>query len=455
METLNSIDQYIRFYRENRAHIETGSPDWLNSMRARCCDRLQTLRLPDSKTEDYEKTSVNNLFATDFGINIDRLDLIGQVKPNICGLELPNSIRIILHNETPVRIELPAASHSLPEGLHICSFSRLAATEEVWVEHVLDKTTAHTDPAALLLNIMLGNDGLVIRADDCAKVSVPIQIINFVGASIPLLSNKKLLIKLGKRSELNILYCEHMVSASSLAECLSNTLAWLDIEEGASARFVCMEETGLKNRNLLDLQIALAADSCLQYGSVTLKNGVSRNNLRVQMVGDNATAKINGLIIGKDCSHTDNSTDIHLRSNHNSCTQIYKYALYDDSQGAFEGKITVHPEARFNEAHQTNKNVIASTGASMYSKPQLLIYNDDVKCSHGSSTGQLDAKALYYMQTRGIPADEARSMLMQAFMNDVVEQIEFPGLRERLYKLVEKRLKGEESTCEGCKLYES
>ncbi|MDE6308829.1 MAG: SufD family Fe-S cluster assembly protein, partial [Muribaculaceae bacterium] len=118
--------------------------------------------------------------------------------------------------------------------------------------------------------------------------------------------------------------------------------------------------------------------------------------------------------------------------------------------GAFEGSITVTPEGRFTEAYQSNRNILAGDKARMHTKPQLLIFNDDVKCSHGATTGQLDQQALFYMRTRGIPYAEARTMLMQAFMADVVDTVRLDTLRDRLHYLVENRLAGRKTSCHTC-----
>ena len=124
--------------------------------------------------------------------------------------------------------------------------------------------------------------------------------------------------------------------------------------------------------------------------------------------------------------------------------------LDDDATGAFEGSIEVCHGARFVEAYQSNRNILASRSARMHTKPQLLIYNDDVKCSHGATTGQLDDRALFYMQTRGIPIAVARRMLMQAFMADVIDAIELEPLRSRLLHMVECRFAGHHVSCGEC-----
>ena len=157
-----------------------------------------------------------------------------------------------------------------------------------------------------------------------------------------------------------------------------------------------------------------------------------------------------GMAIGSGNQHADNSSNVNHRAAHCRSSQLFKYVLDDQSTGAFEGSILVSPEAPYTEAYQSNRNMLASQQARMHTKPQLEIYNDEVKCSHGATTGQLDASALFYMRSRGISEKEARLMLMQAFMADVIETVRMEGLRDRLRHLVEKRFYGQQTLCADC-----
>ena len=135
---------------------------------------------------------------------------------------------------------------------------------------------------------------------------------------------------------------------------------------------------------------------------------------------------------------------------HGSSRQVFKNALFDSSRGGFSGRIIVDEGAVFTDADQSNRNLLLGDDARMTGAPQLEIYCDEVKCSHGATTGQLDERAIFYMQSRGIPRDEARRMLTQTFMGDVVDTISFEVLRQRIHVLVEKRLSGAETDCNTC-----
>lgn len=177
--------------------------------------------------------------------------------------------------------------------------------------------------------------------------------------------------------------------------------------------------------------------SVVEYNLLTLKNGISKNNITVNALGKNTVTKINGLALGSEIEEIHNTTNLLHKSDNGFSDQLFKYILNDNAHASFYGTITVEKNARFNEAYQNNKNIVLSEGARMHAKPQLVIYNDDVKCSHGAATGQLDSRAIYYMQTRGVPREEAQAMLLQAFMIDIIERMEDSVIKEAVIKLID------------------
>ena len=161
---------------------------------------------------------------------------------------------------------------------------------------------------------------------------------------------------------------------------------------------------------------------------------------------------MNGCVIADKTQHVDNNTLIDHQVSNCQSNELYKYVLDDSAVGAFAGRILVREGAQKTVSNETNANLCATSSARMYTQPMLEIYADDVKCSHGSTVGQISDAALFYMRQRGIPEKEARLLLKSAFITEVIETIPFEALRDRLHYLVDKRLRGELSKCEGCKL---
>ncbi|MDE6229832.1 MAG: SufD family Fe-S cluster assembly protein, partial [Muribaculaceae bacterium] len=216
-----------------------------------------------------------------------------------------------------------------------------------------------------------------------------------------------------------------------------------------------IEESSAKTTRRSTLNASLAADASLRCTSATLSCGDSRMRLRVDINGAGANAEVNGMVIADADQRATYSTNILHHAENTTSNQLFKYVADGNSRCEFIGRIVVDEQARFTRAYQTNRNMLASAGAKMHAEPTLEIYCDEVKCSHGAATGQLDDRALFYMRQRGIEEETARRMLMEAFVGDVIDSVHIPSLRERLHHLVERRFSGLGATCADCSLNQS
>ena len=222
--------------------------------------------------------------------------------------------------------------------------------------------------------------------------------------------------------------CRHIVSDIKVGKRASLDLCDLDENLAGTTR-------------THDLHIQQDADSQVYVQSISLASGNTRNTTQVDLSGEGAELTLNGLVIANQSQNIDNHTWVQHKVPHTTSHQLYKYVLDDKAVGTYAGLVKVLPGAHHTVSGQTNRNLCATREARMFAQPQLEIYNDDVRCNHGSSTGQLDESALFYMQQRGISLHEARLLLMAAFVGEVVDQIRIPALRERLHDLVEKRFR--------------
>ncbi|MDR0844804.1 MAG: SufD family Fe-S cluster assembly protein, partial [Tannerella sp.] len=216
-----------------------------------------------------------------------------------------------------------------------------------------------------------------------------------------------------------------------------------------------LEESCTSNTRFASVYVEQAASSNVLINGITLNNGLTRNNYYISLNGEGAETALCGMAI-QDL-HQQVDTYSHITHAVPRCTsnELFKYMLNDHAVGVFSGDILVKEGAQKTLAYQTNRNLCASRDARMYSKPQLEINADDVKCSHGMSIGQLDEQALFYMRSRGLSYEEARMMLSVAFMSDVVEHVRLDVLKDRLRMLVEKRFRGELARCSECPAYKS
>ena len=189
--------------------------------------------------------------------------------------------------------------------------------------------------------------------------------------------------------------------------------------------------------------------------TLSLHGGLIRNNIFAKMVGEEAVNNTYGIFFCDDNQHVATFTHIHHAKPHCNSDQLFKGVLDDSATGAFNGKILVDKYAVKTEAYQRNNNILLSKAAKMNTKPQLEIYNDDVKCSHGATVGQLDSDGLFYLRSRSIGYNEAKHLMMYAFANEVMNKISLNPLKERMNEMVEKRLRGELARCENCNIHQS
>ena len=264
-----------------------------------------------------------------------------------------------------------------------------------------------------------------------------------------LMVNRRVLIVLEEGAEAKLLFCDH---AADDRPFLTTQVIEAFVGQRASLDLYCLEETHYKNVRVSNVYIDQQQDSRVNHNIITLHNGVTRNKLDLTLSGEGAQCSCCGCVIADKQQHVDNNTLITHRASHCTSDELYKYVLDGQATGAFAGRVLVEHGAQKTISQMTNQNLCATREARMYTQPMLEIYADDVKCAHGSTVGQLNDAALFYMQQRGISLAEAKVLLQQAFINQVIDKMELVPLRDRLHYLVEKRFRGELNKCTGCKL---
>jgi Fe-S cluster assembly protein SufD len=307
---------------------------------------------------------------------------------------------------------------------------------------------ARLEDPTVALNSLLVQDGLFIYVPDGVVAERPIQLVNIFNAALDMMVQRRLLIIVGKNATVKLLACDHTQSPDY--HYLNNQVVEIVAMEGASVDYYDMEESTPLTHRVSSIYVEQHEGSNVLIDGITLTNGFTRNNYHVEVNGEHAETHLLGMTIASGEQHVDSHTFISHNAPRCTSNEMFKYVLNDNAVGAFAGKILVQPGCPRVEAYQGNRNLCSAPTAKMYTKPQLEIYTDDVMCSHGSAIGQLDEEALFYMRTRGIGIDEARRLLMQAFVADVIDGVRMDALKDRLHYLVEKRFAGTLSNCAGC-----
>lgn len=445
LNKMSALTQYINLYNENREVIEGNSPAPLNALRAKALQALDGASLPRRGDEDYEVTSLDEMFAPDYGVNIHRVQL-GADPATAFRCDVPNmSTRLyFFFNDVfhPSRTALAAT-----DGVVVEPLSRAAHTHADLIEKYLGKIAPMQEPQ-VALNSLLAQEGLLVYVPKGVVVEKPLQLVQILNAQAPVLSALHIVVIAEENSQVKLLVCDHTQNKD--VDFLASQVIEIYAKENAQVDFYEIEESTPRTNRCASVYVDQSRGSNVLIDGITLMNGTTRNNYVVNVNGENAETRLLGMAILSGKQHVDNHTFIAHNVGHCVSNELFKYVLDDDSVGAFSGKILVAHGAPRVEAYQSNRNIVSKPTAKMHTKPQLEIYTDDVKCSHGAAIGQLDQEALFYMQARGIDLAEARTMLMQAFMSDVIEGVRFSSLRDRLTHLVEKRFSGELMSCGEC-----
>ena len=428
--------------------IREHSTDVMNAVRDEAFENFKTLGIPTKKLERYKYTDMTKLFEPNYGVNLKRLDI--PVNPyDAFRCDVPNlstSLYFIV-NDTFYTKTTPKAQ--LPDGVRIGSLKAEAEKNPELIAKYYARLANTSDDGITALNTMLAQDGLLVYVPKNVRVERAVQVINILRSDVDLMINRRVLIIVEEGAEIKLLFCDHAADDRNFR---TTQVIEAYVGRNASLDLYCMEETHEKNVRVSNLYIDQEADSRVNHNIITLHNGVTRNRTDLTLSGEGAECVLNGCAIADKNQVVDNNTLIDHKVPHCDSKELYKYVLDGKATGAFAGRVLVRKGAQKTTSEERNQNICATREARMFTQPMLEIYADDVKCSHGSTVGQLNDAAMFYMRQRGISEKEAKLLLEFAFINEVIDTMKLEPLRDRLHHLVEKRFRGELSKCEGCKL---
>ena len=444
-----ALQRIAGLYESNRHLLDRQAPEYLVTLRQKAIQAFQKQGIPDFRNENYKYSDLTRLFSTESyrrNFYSESIDVNAQ---EVFSCDVPEFDTDVVFLVNGWFYDRNLLTGLFPKGVMVKSMKLAMVENRELVEPRLGKI-ADTDKDPLVaLNSAFIQDGLFIYIPDHVVVEKPIQIINLLTSNDDLYVNQRNMVIVGRNSQAKIIFCDHTLTPHNF---IPNNLTEVELGEDAVVEIYNIQNHHNGTANLSGLYISQKRNSRLLTNTITLHGGVVRNNLSIIFNGEHCEAKVCGLALTDRNQHVDNYTYIeHAYPNCHS-NQIYKNVLDDNSTGAFTGRIHVMPGAKKTEAYQKNNSVLLTKAAKMNTKPQLIIDNDDVKCSHGATVGQINEEALFYLQTRGISEREARLMLMFAFAHEVMAEISIDKLRQSIDQLVNKRLRGEVSRCHDCKL---
>lgn len=443
---MNALTQYINLFRSARKVIDSNSSPLLNARREEACQALENTELPRYGSEDYEHTDLQALLAPDYGLNLAKVDI--DINPAVsfhCDVPDMQTQLYLTLNDTFVAS--PRYSRELPDGVTVGSL-RVLSESHLELVRPYYATLAPLSNPLVALDTMLAQDGFFIHIAKGVRLEQPLQLVNILNNGMPLMAVRRVLIVLEEDSEVKLLSCDHTQNP----EVDFLALQTVEIFAGRNSRldYYDMEESTERTSRLSCLYLSQEEGSNVLIDGITLFNGTTRNEYHTVFKGPHADLRLLGMGIEDNSRRLENYSYIDHSVGHCHTDELMKYVVDDEAVGSFSGRIYVAEGAVKTEAYQSNRNLVGSDKARMFSKPQLEIYNDDVKCSHGTAIGQLDAMQLFYLRTRGLDEATAKLLLKQAFMADVIDGVRLESLRDRLRLLVERRFAGASSACSTC-----
>ena len=450
METLTATDKYLDLFEQKRKEISKGDPQFMKELREEAIASFRQSGFPVRKEERYKYTHLEPVFDEELNFDFHPRDIrFDDSELFRCDVPLLDAHVLTVLNGFFHHPGGPALSE-LDNGIIYGSLKEAIHTHPGLVEKYLGKNAQTDDEPFVALNTAFSQDGIFLYVPKGVQMEKPIQIIHLLLSDKNQMVQHRNLFVLEKNAAAQVIVCDHTLSPHMF---LTNSVTEAYAGENSDLDLLRLQNEHNNSCQVTNTWIKQDRHSRCQHGTITLHGGMVRNNLRISMEGEGAETSALGLFLTDKSQHVDSYTVIEHNQPHCTSNQYYKGVLDDVSTGVFNGKIHVHPDAQKTEAFQTNNNILLSDTARMNTKPRLEIYADDVKCSHGATVGQLDEEALFYLQSRGIPKDEGRLMLMDAFAWDVISKIKQASLQDRITDLVGKRLRGELSRCNNCAMH--
>lgn len=430
------IDRYLQQQSEIQAHAS----ETLNAARAAALQLLQSTPLPRTWSENYKRFDLDALLSRPFVLNTTRQSYgVDPLKEHPCHLAYMSAVQSFVLDD-----RVYATAESTMDDYFIGPISLFEARFPNIAEAYYNKMQGVVSDPLSALNTLFAQDALVIYIPKGVQLNEPLHVINLSGIAPDVLASPRYLIIAEANASATLLFCDH---AHSDRQSLRNSVIEIYADTGAHIEYYDVEESSTSTARIHNLHVHQEATSSVVVSNLTITNGLTRNNYFADLVDERASFDLSGLAILDGDQRADNWSLIRHSAPNCHSNELFKYSLNDRSVGSFTGRIYVARDAQKTESYQTNRNLLLAPTAKMYSKPQLEIYADDVKCSHGMTTGQIDTQALFYMMQRGIPEMEARLMLTIAFMGDVLETIRMAPLKERLADVIDKRFRGVPASC--------
>lgn len=424
MSTYKIEESIEKAFNDFEKSINGAANSELHTFRKDTFKKFQSIPFPTIKNEEWKYTNLRELVGTEFTSNTSAAPSAAVAESEGTNLYFVNGV-----------FSKDSIDASLAEGLTITSLSD--AIEKKLPESDKIGTLADNEDKFVSLNTSFLHQGIYIHVAKSKSIASPINIFNTHSGTDKSFSNPRVFIVAEENAEVKV---SEQSETSSTEEIFENFVTEIIVKKDARVHYLKVQPDNPSLNHISNVAATQASNSFLHCSTLTLGGKLVRNNLHVQLNGEHSETYMNGLYMLSGKSHVDNHTAIdHTQPNCYS-DELYKGILDESSRAVFNGKVFVRQAAQKTNAFQSNKNILLTDEATMNTKPQLEIWADDVKCTHGATSGQLDEEALFYLQARGLSPKSAKGLLLEAFAHEVVDRVEFPTLTESLKEIITKKL---------------
>ena len=423
------LSSFMAFEEKIDVHSE------LHDVRTTAIKNFENKGFPTKKEEAWKYTSLNSILKNDYSVFPKRDNSI----------EFKDVKKFFIHEIDTYKVIfvdgifssfLSATTH---DGLDVCLMS--SALNKPKYKIIIDEyfnKIASKDESLTSLNTAFASEGAYVNIPKSKVVDKPIEIIYFsTGSEAALLVQPRNLVIVGENAHVQIIERHQSLNENPV---LTNSVTEIFAQKGAVVDYYKIQNDNLEANLIDNTFVSQKQNSIVSVNTFSFGGNLTRNNLNFYHFGEGIVSHLNGITIIGEKQHVDHYTLVQHATPNCESHQDYKGIFSDRSTGVFNGKIFVEKEAQKTNAFQKSNNILLSDKATINAKPQLEIFADDVKCSHGCTIGQLDETAMFYMQSRGIPKKEAKALLMYAFSNAVIESIKIPELKQRITKIIATKL---------------
>lgn len=435
VDAVNPHMECIEHYLQEYSHENNSSPAWLQQLRTQAIESFKLQGFPAQRNEDWKYTNLAPVAKHAFKkTGLPTAEALAAAKKLLAEFETVAQQVVFVDGHFSTEL----SNYVIPEGAVITSLKHAVLEYPELVQAHLGKVAKLNEHALTAFNTAFASDGLFLHLPSDVVLPAPLTLFFITTEhAAPHFNPVRNLIICEERSQVVIV--EHYLGKSNNAY-FTSTISELVLQQHAKVEHYKLLNEGERAFHIGLVHALQQAHSYFCAHSFALNGLLARSDAHVTLAAEYAECELNGFYLTRKRQHVDHHTVIHHMHPHGTSRECYKGVLADHSRGVFNGKVIVYADAQKTNADQSNKNLLLSSDAEVDTKPQLEIFNDDVKCTHGATVGQLNEDALFYLCARGIPAADARQLLIYAFVKEMVDRVQVPELQAQLNAMLNAQL---------------